>query len=436
MKKSFIVIFVFFFCFASSALAEFGEKAEKLRKIGFPEEIAISLAQLVKQKNFSGKIDIPKGMSVSALIRNDEIETNINLNWPGNYQFKAEKYEMGEFILYRLINQGREILFRIGDLPQPVQKLETLVALPASPKKEKGTETSLPEKTPAPIQKTEGNGVEDVYEATALPLDLKNLNDQPMTAIVIPIYQSHWIGDGLGKYAITEKDGKEIEIFLVRKAWRAYIGNEIFPAVITKFGTHLFVIAQGKTEGDLMGKNAVIISGSGKFALTLSGEMTKFDLKEFEESEEYRKTFFEKNPSRVKEEMLIDISPNTENGKTFLSDIRKIFPNEYYVKGKLVSTETDEETLKTLVGLSNNESYMRRIVEKGGLPNISLTAVLCPPCELARMLIIWGIAAFDDSLNGNFFEAKVSGYQAAQAMAPYLKECQEEMIYLTKNLGR
>ena len=196
------------------------------------------------------------------------------------------------------------------------------------------------------------------------------------------------------------------------------------------------MVAQGKTKTEVLGKNVVIISGSGKFALTLSGNMVEFNLKKFEESAEYQKTFFEKNPSEVKEEMLVDISPNTENGKMFLTDLRKIFPNDYYVKGKLVSTEAGEEELGALIGLSNNSSYMRRGVEKGGLPNISVVSVACPPCELLRMLIVWTLAAFDNSLSGNFFEAKVSGYQSAQALAPYLAECQEEINYLTKNLTR
>ena len=437
MKKiSVMVIIAFFFCFLSSALAGV---EEKLEKIGFPEEATASLARLVERKSFSEKIDIQKGLVVSALVREDKVETNVKMNWPGEYKFQAEKYATGDFVLYRLINQGREIFFRIGDLPRLIP--ETPVALPAtSPQQEeeKVAEKPVEEKPLTPIQKTAGDGVEEIYEASAIPLDFVGINQaqESMTAIVIPIYRSYWIGDGLGMYTVTEKDGKEVEKFLVRKVWRAYVGNEIFPAIITKFGTHLFVVAQGKTKIEVLGKNVVIISGSGKFALTLSGNMTKFNIKEFEESAEYQKTFFEKNPSEVKEEMLVDISPNTENGKMFLTDLRKIFPNDYYVKGKLVSTEADEEELGALIGLSNNSSYMRRGVEKGGLPNISVVSVACPPCELLRMLIVWTLAAFDNSLSGNFFEAKVSGYQSAQALAPYLAECQEEINYLTKNLTR
>lgn len=429
MKKLVLIVSAFF-CLASSAFAE--SLTEKIGKLGFPEKTAVSLAELVAQKSFSGTIDIPKGMSVSAIIRKDTLAEDVEMNWTGDFPFKAEKYETGEFVVYRLTNLGNEVFFRIGDLPKPIQEISVPVVVSVSPIEEKKTEV-LKAPLPVPMPKIKGDGVEEVYEAMALPLDLKNFGDQPMTAVVIPIYQSNWIGDGLGKYAVTEKDGKETEKFLVRKVWRAYVETEMFPAIITKFGTSLFVIAQGKTKSDLLGKNIVIISGSGKFALTLSG-MTEFDLQKFEDSEEYKNAFFEKNPSKVEKGMLVDISPNTENGKTFIGDLRKMFPNNYYVKGKLVSTETDSETLKTLVGLSNNSSYMRRIIDKGGLPNISIGSVMCPPCELIRMLIVWSIAAFDDSLNGNFFEAKVSGYQAAQAISSYLAEFQEEINYLTKNL--
>jgi hypothetical protein len=416
-RKTAVLAVMVFFCLASSAFAE--SLVEKITKIGFPEKVAISLAQLAETQNFSEKIDIPKGMSVSAIIRNGEVANNVDLDWEGGFQFKAEKYETEGFSLYRFKNLGNEILFRIGDLPRPIPE----ISLPLIPPKEEP-------KIPIPVQKSE-NRVEEVYEAAALPLNLKELGDQPMAAIVVPIYQTNWIGDGLGKYVVTEKDGKEVEKLLVRKVWRAYVGSEMFPAVITKFGTNLFVVAQGKTKQDLMDKNIVIISGSGKFALTLSG-MAEFDIQKFEESEEYRSAFFEKNPSKVKEEMLVNISPDTENGRAFIGDLRKMFPNNYFVKGRLISTETDSETLKALVGSSNNANYMRRVVEKGGLPSISLGSVMCPPCELARMLIVWSLAAFDETLSGNFLEAKVSGYQAAQAMAPYLAEFQEELNYLSQ----
>ncbi len=388
-----VIVAVVFFCLVSSAIAEIS-RLEKIKKLGFPESIAASLNSLVEQNNFSGKIDISKGMAVSAIIRKDVLGRDGKLKWDGNHFFQAEKYETDNFVLYRLENEG-EVLFRTGELPPIKEKADSKIT----------------------------RGVEEVFESVALPLDLKNLSKEQITAIVVPIFRSNWIGDGLGMYSISEKDGKESEKFFVRKVWRTT--EEDFPAVITKYGTHVFVIAKGKKQSDLLGKNLAIISGSGKFALTLSGKMVEFN-------SEKQVEFFTEHNSRITEEMLIDISPETENGKAFIRDLKKIFPNDYYVKGKRVSSETDEETLKSLVGSSNNASFARRVVEKGGLPNISISSVLCPPCELIRMLIVWSIAAADDTLTGNFLEAKVSGYQAAQALAPYLAECQEEISYLTK----
>lgn len=392
-----VIVAVVFFCLASSAIAEL-TRTEKIVKIGFPKSVAISLNELIEAGKNSGTIDVPKGMSVAAVIRKDLVGRNGKLNWEGNYQFKAEKYEADEFVLYRLENNG-EVLFRIGELSSPNKN---------------GKESEIPKPQPP---------VEDVYEAVALPLDIKKLTAGPITAIVVPIFRSNWIGDGLGMYSVSEKDGKESEKFLVRKVWRTT--DPDFPAVITKYGTHVFVIAKGKKRSDLLGKKLAIISGSGKFALTLSGKMVEFN-------PEKQVDFFREHNSQINEEMLLDISPETENGRAFIRDLKNIFPNEYIVKGKKISSETDEETLKSLAGSSNNASFARRVVEKGGLPNISISSVLCPPCELIRMLIVWSIAAADDTLSGNFLEAKVSGFQAAQALSPYLAECQEEINYLTR----
>jgi hypothetical protein len=424
--------------------------------LGFPDRVVSGFVELINQeKNIKPTEPVSNHRLVSAVIIDGEVcPTNsqdiCRIKWeeiPG-FNPKMKTYHFEEYTLFHLKNNEKNIFFR-DELPK-----KAAASLPRDlPKAEEPTKNNVPSityyapvinsanpekkaempKTPAvPVQKTEGNGVEKVYEATALPISIQELQNQPMTAIMVPIFKSPWIGDGLGTYTIAEKDGKEVQEFLVRKVWRAYVGNDIYPAIITKFGTYVFVVVPGKTKADLIDEEVVIVSGSGKFALTLLANDTEFNLKKFEESTEYKNTFFQKNPSKVEGKMLVDISPNTENGKAFMKDLKKIFPNEYYVKGKKVSVGTDLETLKSLVGESNNSNYFRRVIQKGGLPNISLSSVACPPCELARMLIVWSIAAFDKTLSGNFREAKVSGYQAAKAMSPYLAECQEEMNYLQK----
>ena len=90
MRKLGMLLVVVFFCFTSSAFAE--SLTEKIGKLGFPEKTAVSLAELVTQKSFSGTIDIPKGMSVSAIIRKDTIAEDVEMNWTGDFPFKAEKY--------------------------------------------------------------------------------------------------------------------------------------------------------------------------------------------------------------------------------------------------------------------------------------------------------------------------------------------------------
>lgn len=455
MKRfSLLVVAVLVFAFFVSPLfADVQREAsvrEQIAKLGFPNDAAVSLAKMVEQGKYTSTTLVPSGTKVEASVRDANLCTSgCTFRWPDKFPAqKAEFYSFGNFTLYRIKNSHGDIFYReklpavetakaapTKEVPKMektalVEKLSVAAAPVTVPKEEKKAEM---QKTPsAPVQKTEGNGIEKVYEATVLPLDLKDFENQPMTAVMVPISRSPWIGDGLGTYTVTERDGKDVQEFLTRKVWRAYVGSEIYPAIITKFGTYLFIVVQGKSKLDVLGQDVAIVSGSGKFALTLSGNMTEFDLKKFEKKEEYRNSFYEKNPSKVAREMIVDISPNTENGQRFMADLKKLFPGEYYIEGKKVSASTDIETLKSLAGESNNSGYLRRVVQKGGLPNISTGAIAFPPAELARMLFVWTVAAFDNSLTGNFLEAKVSGLQAAQALSPYLAQCQEEMDYMQK----
>lgn len=282
---------------------------------------------------------------------------------------------------------------------------------------------------------------ERVYESVALSIDFKDLEGKPMTAIVTPMFKSPWIGDGLGIYPVDE-NGTVAERPLVRKVWRTVVtdGEDYFlcPAVINRFGTYLFTVCPGRTGFDFADKKSAVISGSGKYALTATGSIIEFDFEKFQEDKEYRREFFEKNFSQIQRESLIDVSPETEIGKAFVSDLRRMFPREYYVKGKMVSVDMDISELKKLASTSNNAKYMRRVVEKGGLPNVGASSIIFPPAaavELARMFIVWIAAATDDTLNGSFFESKVTGYQAGQAMSGYLANCQEEIDYLEKYIS-
>lgn len=283
--------------------------------------------------------------------------------------------------------------------------------------------------------------VERVYESVALSIDLKDIEGKPITAIVTPMFKSPWIGDGLGVYPVDE-NGKVAERPLVRKVWRTVVtdGEDYFlcPAVINRFGTYLFTVCPGRSGLEFTGKKSAVVSGSGKFALTATGNIVEFNFEKFQEEKDYRKEIFDKNLSEIQRESLIDFSSETEVGKAFVSDLRRMFPREYYVKGKMVSVDTDIETLKKLASTSNNAKYMRRVVEKGGLPNIGASSILFPPAavvEVARMFFVWIAAATDDTLNGSFFESKVTGYQAGQAMSGYLANCQEEIDYLEKYIS-
>jgi hypothetical protein len=453
-----MLLAVVFFCFVSSAFAEIGEeRITKLEKIGFPkEEAAIPLAELVEKGVFSGEMDILKGMFVSAIIRKDVAEENIYLNWTGDYSFqkkerKAKRYEKNGFVVYRFVNLGDEIFFRIGDLPKPIQEAVVPVALPDPPKEEKKAEA--PKETLLPIQK-----VEEVYEASALPLDLKNLgmeeevkipvatisSEKKQLAAVQDVYEAlvlpldlkklenlkatviefdingTWNGDAAGFYPVYGEDGKEVIQFLSREVWRTIIADpigeyEIYPAVISEetcFITH--VVCPGKSKLDLTNKQAFLISGSGKFVLTTSGKIIEFDFEKFQEDKDYKTNFLKKNESWIQSEKLLDISPNSEFGTMYISTLKERFPRNYYISGKLVSADVDIETLKKLVGESNNASYIDRVIKNSGLPIVSVAMIVFAPVaiplELGRVTYGLLAAAWDKSLSKGFGESTVSGF--------------------------
>jgi hypothetical protein len=238
---------------------------EKITRLGFPSEVTASLTQMIEQGKFVEKVPLKNGIKVSLAIRGQDLCQKCSFSWPAHQNSpEREKYVFGEYELFVIKNRNGDIFYR-NDLPtakvaekatppkEIPQAEKPLPVIPISkeiPKTEKSlvaeqksfapapkaiTEAEKPLLTsdiPAPsvalekkrvatpnnsstsssIQKTEGNGVERVYEATALPLSLKNIENQPMTAIMIPIYKSPWIGDGLGTYTVTEKDGKEVQV--------------------------------------------------------------------------------------------------------------------------------------------------------------------------------------------------------------------------------
>lgn len=89
--------------------------AEKISGLGFPKDIAFILAQKAEQKKMSGIVGIKNGTRVSAILMAGKFQGRTKLSWDENpeYIFKAEKYEAGGFSLYRVINNGREVLFRM-----------------------------------------------------------------------------------------------------------------------------------------------------------------------------------------------------------------------------------------------------------------------------------------------------------------------------------
>jgi len=278
---------------------------------------------------------------------------------------------------------------------------------------------------------------EKVWEATAL----KGFNPDAVTTITAVLVAVHpmWLGDGLGFYTHDEQRGQKIPKYHRRTVWPALIfsgeGYDACPAIINKFGTGLFVLCAGKDKSQLSGKNIIILSGSRKFAMTADQKVAVIDVDDLISEAEAREKFFGENPSEIKEDMLIDVSSNTRRGSQYMATIKGMFSEEIILDGREVLVSGSFKDFREAVKLSNHSTATQRIIDTLSA-RISVQSVALPHLEIARIFVTLALAAADNTMQGSFFEAKVSGYQAGQALEPYLNNCQVELTKLKiENIG-
>ena len=257
--------------------------------------------------------------------------------------------------------------------------------------------------------------VQQPWEAYAIPLDVFNTGGMSIVALDVP---SLWLGDGLGVYDLKDEKGRNLrQIPAVRKTWTAvvFIGGipRFFPAVINRFGTRLFVLCPQRAN-QLIGRDILILSGSRKFCLTEREAILSFDGEGVVMSPEKRWEFFQKYPSQIPASAVREVSFSSTEGRQFLKELVGQFPKTVVVEGRQIAINCDP----AVFGETNNANAADRIA--GSLSvNISPATIIFPPIELARILVNVAVAASDKTLHGSFFEAKVTGMQAAMAMGQY-----------------
>lgn len=98
------------------AYAGGGRLVENIRMLGYPENIASSLAKEIEAKNFS-RASLQNNTIASAIVVDGKFLGQKRFCWdkPG-YTFKAERYNAKGFVLYRIVNKGHEMIFRL-DVP-------------------------------------------------------------------------------------------------------------------------------------------------------------------------------------------------------------------------------------------------------------------------------------------------------------------------------
>lgn len=406
MKKIIVLSLVLVFSFVSISFGDIVETRslpEKIRLLGYPENISLTLASLVEKKSISGNWDVPNGTKYDAAVGNDFFNPNgSTISWQGNFIFRAEVYKVEDYVLYKLTNRGKEVFFRIGPVPE-----RKIASQPSVPK------TTLPT---TPLKKEKLENVERPVEAYMLKgLHTEELRSIKATAIDFPILGTGWINDGIGKYyAFETKEGEAVVRFMTRSLWRAVVadssGNyEILPGVKRRCD-RVHVLYPGVGKDDLVGKQKYLVSGNGKKVLLADGRQVRdFDFEKFQEDETYRIEFLKKYPSEIKAEELLDISPGSKHGEEYVKLLKEQFPNDFYVKGERVSFSSDLETLRRINGEISNAKYGHRALKNGALPSLSVSTVMFPPFELGRMAFAALLSIPSGPLNGSYEGGSFSG---------------------------
>lgn len=423
--KRFIFVVLIVFSFVSVSFGDIVETKslpEKIRLLGYPENISLTLASLVEKKSISGNWDVSNGTKYDAAVGNDFFNPNgSTISWQGNFIFRAEVYKVEDYILYKLTNRGKEVFFRIGPVPerkivsQPAQVKEvpktTLVE--QKPVIISSTATPLPT---TPLKKEKLENVEKPVEAYMLKgLHTEELKNIKATAIDFPILGTGWINDGIGKYYSFEtKEGEAVQRFMTRNLWRAVVadssGNyEVLPGIKRRCD-RVHILYPGAGKDDLLGKNKYLVSGNGKKVLLADGRQIRdFDFEKFQEDETYRIEFLKKYPSEIRAEELLDISPGSKFGEEYVRLLKEQFPNDFYVKGERVSFSSDIQTLRRINGEMSNAKYGHRALKNGALPSLSVSTVMFPPFELGRMAFAALVSIPSGPLNGSYEGGSFSG---------------------------
>ncbi len=110
---------------AASKKKAFSNAVANIVKLGYPEKIALELAEKVSRGDFVS-VEVRNGTIAKSLLlsKKGEIVSPARLRHSKGEWFSAEKYREGNFILYRIKDKtsGSEVLFRLDDYLPPINQ--------------------------------------------------------------------------------------------------------------------------------------------------------------------------------------------------------------------------------------------------------------------------------------------------------------------------
>jgi len=236
---------------------------------------------------------------------------------------------------------------------------------------------------------------------------------------VVVAMNSRWIGDAIGYFYVDQSTDKRK--FLYRDAWRAIWfdgpdGPVVYSALLSPFCTELAILIPNDTSRRIVGRQILVISGSGRAAMTLRGEIIPADVKRLIDDPQAREKFFFDHPSDVREGQVANISPGTHSGNLFLQQVLSRYPgiSEEY-RGSLDTLDASQ--------LTNGASTTDRVISDSHV-TIS-AAMLVHPIGLAwpllRMVWLVSKAANDTTLRGSYFEGQFTGEEIGQTLGVCLE---------------
>ena len=166
----------------------------------------------------------------------------------------------------------------------------------------------------------------------------------------------------------------------------SFVGDKTYEtcSVLNDDGNRVFALYPGYDEEEVWNGQVVVISAFGDAVMTLSGEvvpMKQEDIERLKTERVFRDSFFREHPSPITPKRVIPFNREFPEGKTFIDELVKRFPDVRMKDGHYFSLS--DKGLK-LRALSPDKEFADRFITHRRLA-LSAQTFFCPYCAGAAI---------------------------------------------------